>query len=210
MTFGGHLLRLLPLGAGKADVLLWGAVQTGDWGTQDHRANAWAAEAGYQPKSSGLKPWLRIGYYRSSGDSEPGDSRHETFFQVLPTPRIYARFPFFNGMNSEDGFVQAILRPGKQWTLRADAHRLRLTEGADLWYQGGGAYQRETFGYAGRPGNGRRDFATLYDLSAEYALNPQTSFSLYLATARGGKVIERIYPRGANAAFGYLEVTRRW
>jgi hypothetical protein len=209
-TFGGHYLRVLPLGGGKADVLLWGAVQTGDWGTQDHRGNAWTAELGYQPKSRNLKPWLRAGYYRSSGDDDPGDDRHETFFQVLPTPRIYARFPFFNGMNSEDLFVQAILRPGRKWTLRADAHRLRLTEGADLWYQGGGAFQRDTFGYAGRPGNGRSDFAQLFDLSADYALDPDTTLSLYVATARGGDVIEANYPRGKNASLAYLELTRRW
>lgn len=209
-TFGGHLLRVLPVGGGKADLLLWGAVQTGDWGLQDHRAHAWAAEAGFQPKSRTLRPWLRGGYYLGTGDGTPGDNRHETFFQVLPTPRIYARFPFFNGMNNEDGFVQAILRPGKRWVLRADAHWLRLNKGADLWYQGGGAYQRETFGYAGRPGNGERDFAALYDLSADYALAPQTTLSVYLATAPGGKVIERIYPRGTDAAFGYLELTCRW
>lgn len=209
-TLGGHYLRVLPLRAGKADVLLWGAVQTGDWGTQDHRANAWAAEAGYQPKSRTLKPWLRAGYYRSSGDPDPNDNRHETFFQVLPTPRPYARFPFFNGMNSEDGFVQLILRPGTKWTLRADTHRLRLTEGADLWYSGGGAFQRQTFGYTGRPGNGQSDLANLFDLSAEYALNPRTTLYAYIAAARGGRVIERIYPRGANATLGYIEFTRRW
>jgi hypothetical protein len=209
-TFGGHYLRLMPMGGGKLDLLLWGAVQTGDWGPQDHQAHAWTAEVGYQPKSTGLKPWLRAGYYVGSGDDNPADGDHETFFQVLPTPRIYARMPFFNGMNLKDGFAQAILRPGKRWTLRADAHRLHLTEGVDLWYQGGGAFQREGFGYAGRPGNGESDFATLLDLSADYALNPETTLSLYIATARGGDVIERIYPRGKNATFGYVEFTRRW
>jgi len=102
------------------------------------------------------------------------------------------------------------VRPGKRWTVRADARRLRLTEGADLWYSGGGAFQEETFGYAGRPGNGERGLATLYDVSADYALNPQTTLSFYLGAARGGEVIRRIYPRGENATLAYLELSRRW
>lgn len=209
-TLGGHYLRVARVGGGKADLLLWGAAQTGDWGTLSQRAYAWTAEIGYQPKSPALKPWVRGGFYYGSGDSSPNDNRHETFFQVLPTARIYARFPFFNGMNNEDAFVQLILRPGTKWTLRADAHQLRLAEAADLWYQGGGAYQRQTFGYVGRPSNGRNDLAALFDLSADCALNSRTTVSFYLAAARGGQVIEPIYPRGKNAALGYVELTRRW
>jgi hypothetical protein len=30
-----------------------------------------------------------------SGDRNPNDNRHETFLQVPPTPRNYARYPFF-------------------------------------------------------------------------------------------------------------------
>jgi hypothetical protein len=208
-TFGGHYVRVVPVGASRVDLLLWGALQTGDWGVQSHRANAGAAEVGFQPRSR-LRPWVRAGYYRSSGDDDPTDDRHETFFQVLPTPRVYARFPFYNGMNSEDLFLQAIVRPGRRWTVRADARRLRLTEGADLWYSGGGAFQSDTFGYAGRPGNGERGLATLYDVSADYALNPQTTLAFYLGAARGGEIIRRIYPRGENATLAYLELSRRW
>jgi len=43
-------------------------------------------EGGYQPKIlPALKPWLRGGYYYGSGDGNPNDNRHGTFFQILPT-----------------------------------------------------------------------------------------------------------------------------
>ena len=58
-----------------------------------------------------LKPWIRGGFTIGSGDGNPNDSTHGTFFQVLPTPRPYARFPFFNMMNTEDRFGALILRP---------------------------------------------------------------------------------------------------
>ena len=118
----------------KADVLLWGGLQTGAWGNQDHRAYGFAAEAGYQLKNVKWQPWLRAGYWRGSGDDDPADGDHKTFFQVLPTPRQYARFPFYNLMNNEDIFAQLILKPTSKLTLRTEAHRLRLSDSADLWY----------------------------------------------------------------------------
>ncbi len=91
-----------------------------------------------------------------SGDHDPNDSAHGTFFQLLPTPRLYARFPFFNLMNSTDGFGELILRPSKRLLTRIDVHSLHLADPNDLWYQGGGAFQPTTFGYVGQPGGGRR------------------------------------------------------
>jgi hypothetical protein len=98
-------------GQRKADLLFWGALQGGDWGRQSHRAGAFALEAGYQPKSMKWKPWVRVGYNASTGDDDATDDRHGTFFQMLPTPRIYARTPFYNSMNNRDLFAQLILRP---------------------------------------------------------------------------------------------------
>jgi hypothetical protein len=51
--------------------------------------------------------------------------------------------------------------------LRADVHHLRLSNANDQWYLGGGAFQPQTFGYTGRPSNGRKTLGTLVDLSAD-------------------------------------------
>ena len=82
----------------------------------DHRANALAAEGGYQLANVALKPWLRTGYFLGSGDRNPSDATHETFFQELPTPRPFARFPLYNLMNNEDGFAQLTLTPHRKLT----------------------------------------------------------------------------------------------
>jgi hypothetical protein len=58
-----------------------------------------------------LKPWLRGGYTLGSGDGNPNDCTHGTFFQILPTPRPFARFPFFNMENNRDIMGALILRP---------------------------------------------------------------------------------------------------
>src|SRR5712691_8731203 len=148
-TFGGHYIRAVDRPHGTIDVLLWGAAQIGSWGTLAHRASALAAEVGWQPKT-GLAPWIRGGFDYASGGGDPNDSTHGSFFQVLPTPRLYARFPFFNMMNSADAFGELMLRPSKRVTIRTDVHSLRVANGNDLWYSGGGAFQPSTFGYTGR------------------------------------------------------------
>jgi Alginate export len=206
-SVGGHYVRK----AGRFDALLWGVVQAGRWGVQSHRAFAVAAEAGWQPAVlPKLKPWLRAGYFRSSGDGDPNDAQHRTFFQMLPTPRPYARTPFFNLMNNQDVMAAVIVRPHKAVSIRSEAHALRLSNRHDLWYSGGGAFQPWTFGYAGRPSGGYGDLAALYDISADYALNAHWSVTGYFGHVSGGEVVRSIYPAGDRANFGYVELNYKF
>ena len=118
-TFGGNTLQSLATGAGIFDVALWAVVQTGRWGVLDHRAGAYVAEGGWQPKHpSALKPWLRAGYTYTTGDKDPLDGKHETFFQLLPTSRPYSRFPFYDMLNNRDLYAMLMLRPGPRLTIR--------------------------------------------------------------------------------------------
>jgi hypothetical protein len=211
-TVGGHYIGAYQKAAGKFDLLLWGVGQFGDWGRLDHRAGAIAVEAGFQPTrfASRIKPWLRAGYFRSTGDGDPTDGSHTTFFQGLPTPRIYARFPFYNQMNSQDTFAQLRLKPHARLSLRTDMHYLRLSNARDLWYQGGGAFQKNSFGYVGRPGGGKKTLGTLFDLSLDYSLASRTALTFYVAGVTGSSVARGVYPLGNNARYAYLELTQRF
>mgnify|MGYP001104379881 CR=1 FL=1 len=210
-TFGGHWVQIFPSGGGSFDGLLWGVVQAGRWGRLDHAGWALAVEGGWQPKRPvRLRPWLRGGVFLSSGDADPADGKHQTFFQILPTPRLYARYPYYNLMNLEDFFGTLILRPYARLSLRSDVHGLRLRQGTDLWYVGGGAYNPWTFGYAGRPSRGARSLATLFDLSADWSLTPTLALTFYFARSQGKSVIRAIYPEGPNARMAFLELHWRF
>jgi hypothetical protein len=214
-TYGAHSLHAFTTGAGTVDLLAWGAVQTGRWGTQSQRAYALDFEGGFQPKAASglvtrLKPWLRGGYTIGSGDANPNDSRHGTFFQILPTPRPYARMPFFNMMNTEDRFGALVLRPAAKITTSSEFHALRLSNANDLWYSGGGVFQPWTFGYAGRATSGRRSLANLYDTSVEYRAARNMTFTGYLGYAQGLASIAQIYPNGRGAYLGYVEAVFRF
>ena len=210
-TFGGHSLHAIDTGAGTVDLLLWGAVQTGRWGYQTQRAGAFDVEGGIQPKIlPRVKPWFRAGYTYGSGDGNATDNRHNTFFQLLPTPRPYAKFPFYNMMNTEDRYGILILRPHPKLTLTSEYHALRLSNSNDFWYSGGGAYQPWTFGYTGRSTTGRRSLGNLYDLGAEFRLNRHFVPSGYFGYTQGLAALEEIYPKGKNGEFAYLELLYRF
>ena len=159
---------------------------------------------GYQLPKVPLKPWFRAGYYLGSGDGSNSNGQHGTFFPILPTPRIYARDPFYNKSNLQDIFVQTILRTSPKrgmtaplFTIRGDVHSLRLADSNDLWYGGGGAYDNSVFGYNGRPSSGKSSLATLVDLSVDYAPVKSMTVTAYLSYANGGNVISSPSTRAA-------------
>jgi hypothetical protein len=194
---------------GVFDFLLWGAWQNGSWGSLTQRAGAFAGEFGWQPPIRTANPWFSVGYSFGSGDSDPTDNRHGTFFQLLPTPRLYARFPFYNMENNEDVYGTVGLRLPRSVNVRSELHSLRLANARDLWYSGGGAFQPTTFGYTGRTSGGGRSLANVWDLSIDVPLRYGFSATIYYGHAWGKSVIASIYP-GTNAQFGYLETNFRF
>jgi hypothetical protein len=209
-TVGGHLAQTAKVGAAKADMVLWAALQFGAWGVLDQRSGAIDVEGGIQFANAPWKPWLRGGYAYHSGDDDPTDGTNGTFFEMLSTPRIYARFPFYNRMNLRDAFGQLILRPHKNLTLRAEGHVLRLTSPSDLWYAGGGAFAQRNFGFAGRPSGGSKDLGEVIDFGADWNVNRNLTLSGYYAHAFGGRVIRTIFPSRENADFAYIEAVLRF
>lgn len=209
-TYGGDILAAIPAPGGTIDLLGWGVLQNGQWGPLEQRSRAGALEGGYQWNHAASSPWLRGGYFYGSGDSNPNDNRHETFFQVLPTPWIYAHFPFYNLMNSRHRFVQAIDHPSKRLDIRADLHSLALASDQDLWYQSGGAFDNKVFGYVGRPANGHSSLARVVDLTSSWQATRSITMNFSYGQAAGKSVVNSIYPEDRNAQFGYTELVYRW
>lgn len=206
-TFGGHHSGALRTGAGTIDVLAWAVGQTGAWGRLTQRSYAYDFEAGFQPNIlPALKPWVRGAYTLGSGDSNPNDHTHGTFFQILPTPRQFALFPFYNMENNRDIMGALIFRPSKIVTLSNEFHSLALANSNDLWYSGGGAFQPWTFGYTGRAAGGAHSLANLYSTSLTIRASRNITTTLYTGYAQGRAAIAAIYPQGHNGALGYAEL----
>ena len=210
-TYGADYAQVLRTSRrGQFDFLLWGAWQNGNWGSLTQRAGALAGEFGWQLPIQAATPWLSAGYSLGSGDSDPADNRHGTFFQLLPTSRLYARFPFYNRENNEDFYGTAEFHLPRSVSVRSEVHALRLADAQDLWYSGGGAFQPSTFGYTGRTSGGGRSLANVWDASLDFPLRYGFSATIYYGHAWGKSVIASIYPGGTNAQFGYVETNFRF
>lgn len=209
-TYGGHYIQAIESRAGTFDLLAWGALQSGSWGGLSQHAAAAALETGIQPKFwKTVRPWIRGGYFYASGDGDSQDGTHGTFLPLLYSARAYSRFPFFSQLNNRDAFGELILRPSRSVTIRTDGHYISLASKNDLWYSGSGAYQPWTFGYQGRPSNGKSKLANLYDVSLDYAFNKAASIGFYYGYAQGGDVIQAIY-KNANGNLGFVELNYKF
>lgn len=209
-TWGAHFVAAKDLGPGKADLLLWGALQDGEWGTLDQEAWAWAVETGYQFPNVAWKPWLRLGAFGSSGDDNTADGDHETFYQILPTARLYSLSTFYNLMNNKDYFLQLILRPMPGLLWRTDLHWIRLAEGKDLWYQGAGATLRKRlFGFTGRSGLRQHDLMKMLETALSYDITPNINANLYYGHSFGGDLVKRIFGN-RSGDYGYVELVLKF
>jgi hypothetical protein len=205
-TLGASQAGIFPTVAGEADSIVWIAGQLGDWYGESHRAFSLAAEIGHRFTAINWRPWVRVGWLYASGDGDPTDNRHGTFFQMLPTVRRYSQTTTYALMNLRDLFVQMYLEPHNRLTLRTDLHRVDLARGGDGWYSGSGATMREgpNFGFSVRPSGGATGLATALEASAALRLNRRWSVNGFVGTMWGGDVVRRSFS-GDRLTFFYLE-----
>ena len=194
-ALGGSFARVSPTRSGELDVVLWGAGELGDWYGQSQRAASVAIEAGHRWTNTSLRPWIRGGYSYASGDRDPLDNHHGTFFQMLPSSRKYALSAAYTHMNLRDAFVQAWIEPAR-FSARVEAHRLDLASAADLWYQGSGATASNParfFGFSGRAANGASSLGTIIESVAAVPIKRFWSINGYVGTMWGGEVVKRSF-----------------
>lgn len=204
-TIGADAATTVEFGPGTADMLVWGAYQFGNWGSQSQQAYAAVAQAGYRLGDAPWKPWLRFTYQMSSGDSNPNNNVHGTFFQILPTPRAYALNPIYNMMNNIDAGTEVILSPLKDFESRSTMHALWLSSAYDRWYSGGGAFDNHLFGYTGRPSFGHSYLGTELDTGFLWKLSRYLTAGMFAGHFFGGSVVASNFPQGRGETFGYVE-----
>ena len=205
-TFGLSYILVAPIPhAGKWDLLFWGARQIGQWGILDHRASSATAEIGWRPPIPWIHPWLRAGALYASGDGNPNDGQHTTYFQPLPTEQQYARLPFYTLQNCEDYTGQVIFQPARKLDLRAEVHKVKLHSINDLWYLGSGAFQNASFGYDGLPNNHHTGLGNDVDVNVDYRLTPHFGLRYYIGIL-SGKAAMTERPNGRKGGFTYLDL----
>ena len=193
-NLGASHVGIYPLASGRADTLLWFSGQAGDWYGNTHRAFSLIAEGGHQWPSRG-RPWLRAGLQYASGDDDPSDLRHGTFFPMLPSTRPDLLAATFAQMNLRDTFAEVHVEPHARVAVRAAVHRLSLADANDRWYSGTGATARRGtfFGYVSRRSSGATRLGTLMQISAEGMVTKHWSVTGSLGIVEGGGVVRGLF-----------------
>ena len=95
--------------------------------------------------------------------------------------------------------------------VRSDFHWLRVVEGKDFLYSGGGATKDDFFGFAGMPPQtklplGAHQVGYLVDIAFTWRPVDLLTFYAYYGHAFGGDVIHQLFA-GREANYGYIEST---
>lgn len=200
-TVGAHYVTRL---GSDGDFAAFYARQSGRWGEQTQRAQAWLAEVGLRFPKVVWKPWVRGGYRSFTGDGNPSDSVHGTWMPYLHNAR--QRFNMYTNPNLDEAFLQLMLTPSPATALRADVRRFHLNTANDLYYAGNGVTQnRGTNGFAGRPSGGTRDIGTLLELQYDHRLDACNIVRVHYAHAFGGSVVRASYPEQTQGSLFYVE-----
>ena len=198
-TVGGAFVRKIS----GVDVQLWGAWQHGDWYGDEHRAVSGSGEAGYSWTRVRSEPALSAGLLYASGDDDPNDGTHGTFFPMVPTTAPPVLAGTYAQMNVRDVYVRGGATPHRRLSVSAEVHRLSLASRQDRWYSGTGAtaFAGTYFGYSSRASTLATGLGTFVQLSAESPLTPHWRVSATTGLIRGGAVVRRQFAGRSLAVF---------
>lgn len=203
-------------GPGALDTLLWGCYQWGDWGETGHSAYALVAELGYKFQGLRLQPWLRLGIAHASGDDDPEEGTHKSFFGMAPTNHKWYGYMDTTALsNLINLYQQLILKPAEKVVVQVDGHLFWLHDTSDSWYVGSGATRNDVFGYVGgfdvsssttaRLTGGEGFIGGELDLTARYEASKYVDFEATYSHFFGAAGADAVFSESNNGDWFYLQ-----
>lgn len=207
-TVGASAIGRYPWRAGTLDLTVWGAAQMGSWFDRTHRAGAVTAAIGHRVERWPGRPRVGIGLSYASGDPDPRDDRHGTFFPLLPSGDRVSALNAYALMNVVDRWAALDLQVRPTVMSRTTVRRVGVANAADRWYQGSGATSRvgNYFGYQGRDGRGATSIGTAIDQMVEWRPRRWWTLRAYGGRLAGGDIVRRVF-RGDRLVTAWLEST---
>ncbi len=178
----------------------------------EHRAFALDIVAGRTWAKARGSPRLGLGYDYGSGDSDPNDSRNETFELLFGTNHLlYGNMDLVGLRNLHAGRLEASIKPNSRLTLALEYMRFWMADTADFFYPESGA-GRSSNGYRRSP-ELPRSVGSELDLLIDLRPTPTLQVRAGLAHFFTGDYIERSLTRVAangaavDARWFYLQAT---
>lgn len=126
--------------------------------SQDHIAYALALNGGYTFADTWGTPRVALEYAHGSGDSNPGDDKHETFENLFPTNhKFYGYMDLVSLQNIHNIRPMIQIKPHRRVSMSLEGHLFWLADTQDNFYNVGGAAR-----------GGRATSATTYGVNPGY------------------------------------------
>jgi hypothetical protein len=205
---GGSLVEIYPAGPGELDILAWVTYEFGHFGVMSHHAMAVIGEGGYAWPKAPFAPWVRGGLAYASGDGDPGDQDHETFFNMVPTNhKFYGDQDLSALQNLTNVYGQLRLQPHPRLVLNFEGHFFRLSDGADAWYGGSGPANNQEFGYVARlpHGGGQTSIGTEWDFTLTWMPRAILGVQVGASHFEGGEVAQALFPIKDSTTWLHLQ-----
>jgi hypothetical protein len=207
---------------GNFDYTIEGAYQFGTWNPtplveHDHRAYAFMANIGYTIPDCDMTPRFALEYAFGSGDSNPNDTKHETFDNLYPTNhKFYGYMDFFSWQNLHDVRGIFSIKPTPRLSLALEGHLFWVADTADSLYNAGGVPRGGNAPNAG--GFGKNSAYDSYvgaeiDIVAGYALNKFTSLEAGYGHFFTGDYVDQTWANAGgstDADWFYLQAVIRF
>jgi hypothetical protein len=110
-------------------------------------------------------------------------------------------------MNNQDTFLQLIMKPLANVSVRTDFHWLQVSKGNDILYFGGGATKQDFFGYGGTAAGGDHQVGYVTEIGISWKPLPVLELASYYGHAFGGSVVENGFPGRDDIDYGFVETT---
>ena len=218
MAVAGDEIKITTLGASlllgneRRDLMLWTAIQRGDWGPVDQEGWAFIVEGGYMFPDTVASPEIRLGIAQASGGDPAADS-HGTFFNLLPTNhKFYGSMDFSAFSNLQDIYALVLLKPGAKTSIRIGLHTFALDDTRDAWWGGAGAFNEEKLGYLiRRPADGGSfssdSVGNEIDIQANWSFKHGLGLGAGLAFFNGGSAARQILTVDDNGSWGWIQLS---
>ncbi|MDX1961526.1 MAG: alginate export family protein [Pirellulales bacterium] len=189
--------------------LFWdceGGYQFGDFGQQTQSAGFATAGLGRDWSKRQYKPKLMLYYDYASGDQDPNDAVHGTFFQYFGLVHRYFGFmDLVARQNIHDINLQLTLATGKKSTFLIWHHIFFLDSPRDALYNAGG-----TPILFDPTGNAGSYVGQELDLTWQYNFNPNTDVLFGYSHFFAGDFVKNLRPVGNELDFTYVQFTVRF
>jgi len=211
-AIGGSFIGIYGFGPGSADLFVWLALETGNYGRRDHAASAFIAEWGYGWPRVKTAPWIRLGIATAGGDEDPTDGEHGTFFNMVPTNHKYYGYQDLVAFqNLTNAYFQIRWEPVAAVRLLVEGHVFRLRSADDPWYSGSGAANNGGFGYEARGALSERPLpkriGSELDVVVTWIPRPTVAFDVGYSHFRRGDLARRLYPFESGSSWLYFTTT---